>query len=289
MTRLPASIAPDKGSAETAIILRTRGHPLFLRRALRSISQQEYQDYIVALVYNENAQPLIEKAVAAGAENIAGKIVPVPFAVFLNKAEAINAGLEATNSEYVVLHDDDDTWEPQFLSETVNFLKEEKPCASVKGVRTHVKCVYEEIGELSVTEIQCKDWRGNNEKLTPGNMAPINRIASISLVYERSVHTEVGFYRKELPVLEDWDFYLRFLMMADIATIPEKLANYHLRPLTGKKNSNSFFTESDQRLQYQALIRDYYLRNKDEYPRLGLLLQMVQAAGSEYPPDPCND
>jgi glycosyltransferase involved in cell wall biosynthesis len=57
---------------------------------------------------------------------------------------ASNAGSAVCDSDYVVIHDDDDSWLPDFLDRTVAFLDSEKG-ARYGGVATHSVYVSEEI------------------------------------------------------------------------------------------------------------------------------------------------
>ena len=65
---------------------------------------------------------------------------------------ASNIGLKASESEYVVIHDDDDSWYPLFLEKCVAFLSENR-YPNVAGVITHTVRVLERIeNEKLITE-----------------------------------------------------------------------------------------------------------------------------------------
>ena len=59
---------------------------------------------------------------------------------------ASNIGIKASNSDYVVIHDDDDSWHPEFLEKCVGFL-DNNLYPGIGGVITHVVRVFETIEE----------------------------------------------------------------------------------------------------------------------------------------------
>jgi hypothetical protein len=117
------------------------------------------------------------------------------------------------------------------------------------------------------------------------SISVVNKITPIGFVYKRTTHDLVGYYNEALPVLGDWDFYLRFLSKFDIGVLPEPLANYHVRDtLNGielaKEYENSIADSLSQHTEYTPLIRNKHFRfdSKDVYHsgNVGLLLQFAQ-------------
>jgi hypothetical protein len=95
------------------------------------------------------------------------------------------------------------------------------------------------------------------------DMSVGNQFAPIAFVYRKIILDEVGFYDEALPVLGDWDFNLRFLMKADIAVIPERLANYHHRvstTLASRHYGNSVSEGYVRHYQHEAMIRNEIIR-----------------------------
>jgi hypothetical protein len=93
---------------------------------------------------------------------------------------ASNAGIAACDSDYIVIHDDDDSWCPDFLEKTVAFLDGPKG-ARYGGVTTHSTYVSEEIRGDRVIEHETRpynDWVRNVQlsEMACGNFFPADRL-----------------------------------------------------------------------------------------------------------------
>ena len=79
----------------------------------------------------------------------------------------------------------------------------------------------------------------------------------------RSVVNAIGEFNQELRVGQgDWDYNIRMLMMGDIGTIPEPLANYHLRfNELNKDYSNSGIAGEKLHEKYRVLYWNSFVRS----------------------------
>ena len=64
---------------------------------------------------------------------------------------ASNTGIEAVDSEFVAIHDDDDSWEPNFLEKTIQEL-EVSSSDEIGGVVTQINWIHEKISESGETQ-----------------------------------------------------------------------------------------------------------------------------------------
>ena len=114
------SFPRKKIRARTAILLRTKDRPIFLRRALESILSQTDQDWAIALVNDGGDRSELESALLPFSNQLRNKLTVVHFEKSRGrgKGEHLNAGLSAVDSELVAIHDDDDTWDPNFLAKS---------------------------------------------------------------------------------------------------------------------------------------------------------------------------
>ena len=102
------------------IIVRTKNRPKFLARALDDILAQEFTDWHLIIVDNGD-DPTETKALvdARGfGERCTVLRQPEPVGV----PALSNIGVNAGTAEFVTIHDDDDTWHPQFLTRTTQHL-----------------------------------------------------------------------------------------------------------------------------------------------------------------------
>ncbi|MGC9450634.1 MAG: glycosyltransferase [Oceanipulchritudo sp.] len=212
-----------------AIITRTKDRPLFLRRAMRSVLEQTFTDWIHVIV-NDGGEPReVDLLVAVQAEAYAGRVKVVHHAHSQGMQNASNAGIAASKSTYLVIHDDDDSWYPDFLEKTVAFLEEQGSNSLVKGVATQSTQVIEEVSlKGEIIEKQRRPYYPF-EYVNLGDLCNRNLFPPIAFLYRREVHEKIGLFRQDFDVLGDHDFNLRFVRHFEIGVIPTFHAYYHWR------------------------------------------------------------
>lgn len=257
---VPATLAPKRTRPAVAIITRTMDRPVFLERALRSVAAQTFHDYIHVVVNdggdNDSVKATIERT------NCNHARVRLVDAVKNRGMEAAsNLAIKSADSDYVVIHDDDDSWEPEFLAKTVRFL-DSKQGKLYGGVITKSTYVSEEVTPDGIVIHARAPYNGWVQNVHFMEMAIANFFAPIAFVFRREIYDKLGGYDERYPVLGDWDFNLRFLVEADIAVIPEALANYHHRDRGDVTTfGNSVIAGRAKHLEFSAIVRNNLLRN----------------------------
>ncbi|KFB78419.1 MULTISPECIES: glycosyltransferase family A protein [Candidatus Accumulibacter] len=252
-----------------AVITRTRNRPLMLARALDSVSGQTFRD-VSWIIVNDGGEPAAVESIAEQ-----GRQRGLPTAVHhhpqsLGMEAASNVGIRASDSEFIVIHDDDDSWEPAFLDASVSFLREFPRYA---GVVTQSTKVEEEVLPEIIRILARSPFNPDLLSIYLHEMAQENTFPPISFLYRRSVINTVGLYAEDLPVLGDWDFNLRFLENYDIGVIPKALANYHhRRSLTDAQShyGNSLYAGQNRHIEYDAIVRNRLLRRDLALGKQGL-------------------
>ncbi|MCB9100569.1 MAG: glycosyltransferase [Anaerolineales bacterium] len=219
--------------ARVAIITRTKDRPVLLRRAIRSALDQTFQDWLMIIV-NDGGDPAIVKFVVdevAGEVN--GRILTVHHPVSMGMQTASNAGINSCDSDFIVIHDDDDSWEPNFLARTVSHLDRHGWNPKLGGVTTWSNLIIEHIDDEN-NIVTHNNYIFNDQlyNLSLVDLAIENRFPPISFIFRRAALEAIGPYREQYGVLGDWDFHLRVLQRFNIDVIPEPLANYHHRTNT---------------------------------------------------------
>lgn len=242
--------------ASVAIVVRTKNRPLLLARALRSILDQTFEDYVTVVVNDDGEHGPVEDAVAAVADRAAGRIRIVHNPVSNGREAAMNNGLHAAASTFVTFLDDDDTWAPTFLERTIGYLER----TGDQAVATRAEVVYERIeGDVVVTEGR-ELLAMDKSEITLLDTIVRNYTPTNSLVYRREVLASTGDYDESLPVLADWDFVLKLLRRGEVGFIDgEPLAFWHQRPQSVGDESNSVKAGGEHE-KWDALVRDRYLR-----------------------------
>lgn len=209
------------------IVMRTYERPVFLARALASVCGQTFSDWELIVVNNGGEPQRVNNLVRlAHLSHPGASIRAVHLADRVGMEEASNAALRDTSSDFFVIHDDDDSWNPRFLDVAVDVLQQ-RPNAS--AVVTGVVRVHETFKNGRVWPVKNEKFYLTQERLTTAGMIGNNTFPPIAALFRRSVIDKVGLFDSTLPVLGDWEFNLRALSVGEFVFHPERLANYHTR------------------------------------------------------------
>lgn len=254
--------AGTTANGRVAIITRTKNRPLLLARAFASMLDQQYANWHLYLV-NDGGDPApVDALLAQYHAAFDGRLSVIHHATSQGMEAASNAGLAAIHGcDYVVIHDDDDAWHPEFLQQTVRYL--EAPAnAGYVAVATRCEVIHEEILGDEVIEHRREPlsyWKPQVDLL---DQLLHNRFPPICLLIRRQAIDLIGPYNASLPVLGDWDYNLRLLLLGDIGAIDTDLAFYHHRidKQLGSTYGNSVHSGIDKHQLYQTLYRNSLLR-----------------------------
>jgi glycosyltransferase involved in cell wall biosynthesis len=255
--------------ARVVIVTRTKNRPFLLPRALDSVLSQTYADWTHVIVNDGGERAFVDELVAARCARYGDRVKVLHLLVSGGMEAASNAGLRATKSELAVIHDDDDSWSPEFLAECVAWL-DAHPDPKLAGVVTHSVRIDEDIEDGAIVRVERLPYNHWMRAITLYRMAASNSFPPISFVFKRAVLDEVGWFREDLPVLGDWDFHLRVLCKYEIGLIPRELANYHFRREASSVYSNSVTGALARHHHYDALLRNELLRKDLADGKFGL-------------------
>lgn len=204
----PLLVAPDfalpagdalPGGPLVSIIVRTFDRATLLARALDSIARQTYPS--VEIVVVNNGGPDVRKVVQEHCGGRPFKYVEIAERSTISTAS--NAGAHAATGEYVGYLDDDDLFYPDHIALAVETLQ-----------RTGADLSYSDcVGEYALIDGDRKSVLGigiyldrefSRDALYSTNFAPIH-----SIVHRRDLFDRFGYFNEELPVTDDWDFWLR--------------------------------------------------------------------------------
>ena len=257
---------------KVAVITRTKNRALLLKRALESVSSQTFKDFIWVIVNDAGEQSSVDEVAAeARRRGIETQVLHHEKSVGMEAAS--NAGIRSCSSEYIVIHDDDDSWNPAFLERTTAFLDHEPLFA---GVITHTTRVNEVIKNGIVRTTSQYGFNTWLKSVYLMEMLMVNSFPPISFLYKRSIYDTLGGYDESLPVLGDWDFNIRFLSRTDIGVIQEQLANYHFRENISEVDDvygNTVIAGVEKHARYDAILRNHYFRT--DPAGLGMLINLA--------------
>ena len=216
---------------QTAVITRTKNRPLLLARAAQSVIAQSNPDFLWVVVNDGGDPETVTHALNPFGKALEGRLLRVDLPGSVGRAAAYNAGVRVSDSRFLAGHDDDDSWHPDFLARTTRILAE-APDPWIRAAVTYSTAIQERIEGDLVIELSRRSLNSDLRNLKLVDFLRENRTPNHSYLFERSIHEELGFFDETLPVLEDWEFLLRFYSRFEAILIREHLANYHFRPGT---------------------------------------------------------
>jgi glycosyltransferase involved in cell wall biosynthesis len=281
---------PPLAPSAVAVITRTRDRPLLLRRARLSIASQTFRDLVWVVVNDGGERDPVDAEVAA----VRGAGLP---AIAIHREAsggmeaAANAGIRATSSRYIAIHDDDDSWERPFLAATVAALEKH---GDFVGVVTHSMAVIEEFLGDSIVTISRRRRTPWLRAVHLADLAVTNQFPPISLLFRRAAYEAVGGFDEGFPVLGDWEFNLKLAVQGDILVLPRALANYHVRVTGGAsiaRYANSIVDERELHHLQDAVFRNRLLRADMAAGRIGIgilvaLARLQHRGRTRAPPRP---
>ena len=259
-------------TARVGIVLRTKNRPWFLARALADIAAQDYPHWHVQIVNDGGERAAVDAAVASldvGRERISVTHHEVP----RGRSAAANAGVRALETEFIVLHDDDDLWHPSFLSQSVEWLDTHRDDI---GVVSRTEIVYEvQAEDGSFREVDRVPFWADLSEITYIDLIEVNRWVPIAYLYRRSLHDKVGLYDETIDAAEDWDLGLRTLVRHHVGFLDgEPLAYWMQRRDVDGELGNSMFVLADDHDRFDKQIRDAALREYAATHGSGLILYL---------------
>jgi hypothetical protein len=183
---------------------------------------------------------------------------------------ASNKAIKSTDSVYVAIHDDDDSWHPEFLEQTVGFLELTQEMGVVVTTDRIIEKIHQHTNEIET--IQIDRWLPDLKEINLYEQLLDNYATPITFIYRRQVYDNIGYYDETLQVAGDWDFAIRFLCEYDIAYLKTDyaLAYYHHRPDVMGVNGNTVFSGADKHTYFINIILNKYLRQDLKRGSLGI-------------------
>lgn len=277
LTASPPASRPRPAGARTArvaVVIRTKDRAVLLERALRSVISQTLEDW-EAVIVNDGGDPFsVGEALAALPSGYRNRFRTVHADVSRGRWASANAGVLATTAPLVVLHDDDDTWHPEFLAQAAGYLAAHP---ERDGVVSRIEIVWEERRGERFVPLRREPFQQDLRAPTLGDALLFNRFVPIGFVYRRSLHAQLGLYDETLPVVGDWDFNLRVLARGALDYLGDvPYAYWHQRKGQDGAAGNSVIGCRDDHEKHDALIRDQALREYVDEHGAGLVLYLTK-------------
>lgn len=242
---------------KVSIITRTKNRPQFLKRACESLINQTFKNYEWIIVNDAGDISHIEKVhkTDIGADHPT-KLINLSKPC--GRGKAAIAGMEAAKGVYCLFHDDDDALLPGALMRYVEELEKNPGAVAVIG---GVKTITEKLSD-SFPHERFEAMKKVKTYVPKGplllmDLAYNNTLMTISTLFRRDVYLNAGGINPKLAVLEDWDLWLRMMLIGDFITISEVLSIQYVRRDSGNDLSQS---SREDHLKSEIFLRNHYLR-----------------------------
>lgn len=258
------------------IIIRTKGRGIFLNRALDSVDSQTYRNYQVIIINDAGDVDEVENILNMQSSTLISKTKVIHNKINCGRWPSANKAIKQGKSEYIVLLDDDDTWEQTFLEETLKRIKQTK----AHGALAASTKIIEECEDDNIFTVATEPYFSYICKPTLQELVEKNIIPTNSFLYSRRAYTEIGGYEDSMPVLADWLFNIRFLERFDIELVSASLARIHHR--NSVKNldyANTVVQGTNQHHETRAKLLNDMLRADLRNNALGLGYMMNSEDG----------
>ena len=251
-------------SSKVAIITRTRNRISLLKRAVKSVQGQSFKDWQLVIVNDGGKAEELDEFIESLPKTLTGKTQVLHHKRAVGMQGASNAGIEASDSEYICIHDDDDQWAPDYLQSVVGFLEKEGKNSPYQGVICGTEEVLEHLDKAGrMVEVSRRPYIPL-EEISLFRAGYENPFPPIAFCYRRTAWVELGGYDQAWDVIGDMDFNLRFLRRYEIGVINKVLAYYRIRQEGTKKQlANSVVAKRSWHKRLYNEYKNTLLRQAD--------------------------
>ncbi len=272
---------------KVAIITRTKDRPLLLERTINTVLAQTFDDWVHIIVNDNGNKQELETLVEQYKSRYNDRIKIIHNEVSNGMEAASNVGIKNSESEYIVILDDDDSWEKDFLSATSSYLDEN---STIGGVMTHSNYVIEEIDGSNIKTLEKYPY--NTDILNINLFDTILKKVyppTMSFVFRRSCYDSLNAFNEEFLKFGDIEFVIRFLTKFDIDVIPECLSNCHTRPFAPNVYANSSLGNKNYKdnSYWENKLKNHLLRLdfNENKTGVGFIYNILTTFGSSLKPD----
>jgi glycosyltransferase involved in cell wall biosynthesis len=227
-------MTPADQLPSVSVVIPTHDRPEFLRSAVRSVLEQDYEGWIEVLVVFDDCEPVDVPAPKSPGERV---VVMLTNNRKPGALGARNTGILAAKSEIVAFLDDDDEWLPSKLSQQVEVLLSRSADMVFSGVRFIAGDRYRDhVPRLPVDD----PVRG---LVGGGVFMPIQTM----LVWRSSI--EEDLLDENFPTGGDQEFVLRLMLRLRAGCIAEPLV------LMNRAHTNRLTMDYERMLENVAYMR----------------------------------
>lgn len=263
-----------KPKCKVMVITRTKNRNELLTRALESAAKQSLADHLQVVVNDGGERAGVDAVVERARKAHGAKIHVIHNPRSVGMEAASICAVEAVDSDYITILDDDDSWERGYLE-----IMAAKLDQGYSGVACQSVLIHESMEGGAPKEQSREMFNADVNGVTLFKMCRRPQFTTNGFMFTRVAYQKAGGFNAHMPVQGDWDFNLRFMMDHDIEWIPSPLARYHIR-LAAKDMPNSNFAASGIKPhdEWRARMLNQKLREDLAAGKMGLgtLMNLAQ-------------
>jgi len=221
---------------QVSVIIPTYNPDHALKRAIKSVLQQTFQDFDLIIVDDASPDQSAETITSAYPQ-----VHLLRLSQNRGPSGARNAGIQIAEGNLLAFLDHDDEWSPNYLERQLQTLEANKNCVLVF-------CnVAESDDDKTYSLCSFKTWLGY-PKLTHRILLTQDVISTMSIVLiRREAILKAGLLNESLKICHDKELYLRLLCEGDIAHLPEKLVTRFIHSNNLSRKKQDLLVEENQR------------------------------------------
>lgn len=205
-----------------SVIIRTCGRPDVLSEALLSLRNQTYRNLQIVVV--EDGEACSEQMILASYADLNIKYAAT--GEHVGRCVVGNMGMTMADGKYLNFLDDDDVLYPDHIE---TLMAEMKAHPGTKMVNAGAFATPIRVLSRIPYTYEIKERRTQvNSRFNRLNMLRINLFPIQTVLFEKSVFSELGGFDTELDMLEDWDLWLRYTACHDCFSIPKTTSEYRV-------------------------------------------------------------
>jgi glycosyltransferase involved in cell wall biosynthesis len=191
----------------------------YLKEAVDSVLAQTYQDFILYIIDDGSTDKKATQKYVKALKDPRVNYFRKPNG---GQATARNYGIRKSSSEYLAFLDSDDIWLPDKIREQVGYLNKNPDAGLVYGYHYLINEHEKVVGEVKY----------NREGKLFKYLVEGNRISGSGsmVMVRRSVFDDVGLFREDFLIGEDWEMWLRIAYKYQIGCIHKFLARLRALP-----------------------------------------------------------
>ncbi len=183
---------------EVSVIIPTYNRAHVLKRAIQSVLDQTYPDFELIIV-DDGSEDNTEETVKAFRDQ---RIIYIRHDRNRGGSAARNTAIKSARGKYIAFQDSDDEWVPEKLEKQMKVFRDSSP---------EVGVVYSGFFKWEKTQKVYipSPWVIQREDSIHGELLKGNFVGAPSAVVRKECFQKMGGFDEEIPVLEDWELWIR--------------------------------------------------------------------------------